>query len=76
MDDSSSVLAVAFSRYDTPSIRYPNQFLYSSVLSKVMMGAGQIKATRPVKGSTMQEKSSSWNSGNIGITLSKYVNTS
>lgn len=39
------------------------------------MGAGQIKATLPVKGSTITEKSSSWNSGKIGIQFSGVKNT-
>jgi len=43
------------------------QSLNSPILSKAIIGAGQTRATRPVNGSTINEKSSSPYSGYRGI---------
>ena len=48
--------------------------LNSPMSSKAIIGAGQIKATRPVKGSTIKEKSPSPYSGNFDILSSIITN--
>tara|TARA_R110000744_G_scaffold167978_1_gene285525 strand:+ start:438 stop:659 length:222 start_codon:yes stop_codon:yes gene_type:complete len=43
------------------------QSLNSLIVSKAIIGAGHTRATRPVKGSTISENSSSPYSGYLGI---------